>query len=294
MNTYVFQDDDMARELMNLAKKRNMEVVLLKDPDEIDCTKKFIVLNSDNGNHHRTLQILKKCSQIDGCFLIDDHDDITLGQLEFESTGQANWVEHVLKLNLCKMVFVGQRYWAWHLTFRSSSYIGLFRNNLHRYRPISSIYFVCFMEKNTLLCCDKRTFAEIISYFEHIQDAENIERVFILNEEVASIKEKMRKDKVDIYTRDELLWKEQSKPFENLYPVFLVKWKEVPINKLPLENVYISIDLDVLLKTSRICSIIKQIGRSFNIVGADIYGYGVDWLQKTDEIYEALIKTVLM
>jgi hypothetical protein len=59
MNTYVFQDDDETRELMNLAKQRNMEVVLVSRPEEIEFTDKFVVLNSSNENHHRTLRVLK-------------------------------------------------------------------------------------------------------------------------------------------------------------------------------------------------------------------------------------------
>jgi len=289
--TYIYQDDGAARELGKLVEKHKLDWVPLRSPDEIDCGDRFIVLNSSNGKHHRTLAALKKCTQIDGCFLIDEHDDITLGNMTFENPGQGNWVEHVLKLNLCKVVFVGQHYWAHKLIFRGSNYSGLLRTNLHRYK-LDSIYFVCFLERNTLVYCDKKTFSRITPKLKNIQDIETIEKIYVLDEEIANIEDKLKKVKINVFSRDELIW-ETSKMFEYLYPVFLIKWRKTKISDLPLKNVYISIDLDVLLDLSKICSAIKEIGRNFNIVAADIYGNGVDWLKKTNAIYEVLTNLLI-
>jgi hypothetical protein len=88
--------------------------------------------------------------------------------------GPENWIEHVLKIKLCNVVFVGQNYWAHKLILRGSNYVGLLRNNLHRYK-LDSIYFVYFRDKNTLLYCDKRTFSLIIPNLKYIQEIEAIE-----------------------------------------------------------------------------------------------------------------------
>ena len=287
MKTYIFRDDSRIAELNDLVKKRGVEVIYLKQPEEIDCTERFVVLNSDDKNHHRTLEILKNCNLIDGLFLLDEHDDITLGQMVFEDPGQGNWVEHVLRNNLCKVVFVWQDYWSTKLSFRGSDYVGLLRTNLHRYK-LDSVYFTCFRKKNTLLYCDKKTFRLIVPDLRHIQDIEAIEKIYILDEEVGNIGCELREDKVDIFSRNELIW-ETHRMFEYLYPVFLIKWKDIEISELPLKDVYISVDLDVTLETAKICSFVEKVRRGFNVVGADIYGvWSMDWLQKMTRIYDEM------
>jgi len=308
VETYFFEDDLLAKALANYIGRRN--VIQIKPFNKIDFSKKFIVLNGSNYEHHRTLEILKNISGIDGYFHIDNHDDIQLGSSSSTKVGSANWVGHLLSQLELKVVFVGQRYWTHHLNFRGREYVGLFRNNLNKYRPISSIYFICSNE-DFLVWCDKRTLAKLTSSLNEIVFANNIERVYVLDELLELMKRETYSNKVNVYTKHELIWHEESEAFQSMYPVFLIEWKKIGIDKLPLKNVYVSIDLDVLKRdlietdTSSETSIfdlqdltkvITEIRKKYNIVGADICGLSYKEKRSMliiNKIYRSLMESML-
>lgn len=138
-DVYYFAKDKIASDSVRFfTKRQNINAKKARDPSEIDYTRKFIIINSSNVKHHRTLCVLKNIRSLDGYFHIDDHDDVGLGAVVRSGIGPANWVENVFEMGL-RVIFVGQQYWKHTLFFRGFEYSGLYRNNLHKY-PFSNVF----------------------------------------------------------------------------------------------------------------------------------------------------------
>ena len=61
-----------------IVKKLLFNGIHVKPQSDINYQIPFMIINGSNENHHRTYRHVKKVSDIDGYFHIDNHDDIAL------------------------------------------------------------------------------------------------------------------------------------------------------------------------------------------------------------------------
>lgn len=266
----------------------------------IDYSKPFIFINGSNTHHNRTLEFVRPLIHVDGYVHVDNHDDIAI--LSGGSRlGSANFVESILALGKV-VIFVGQNYWSHEVVFRGEKQIMLLRNNLCRYKPLRNIYFLS--RHGSLVFCPMNAFDQSCSVITDALSSFNIQRIFLLDECASKIP---LSNKIELYRRDDLQWNPN---FPELYPAFILKWRGYNFANPSLNEVYVSIDLDVLkvgyvecdwqdnsstLSVSDVIKIINQISQKSKIVAADICGAAnchKSTLRLMTLLYECLRKSI--
>lgn len=291
---YFQEDEDATRLAKSFSSRYGIEVA---PSSQIDYSRPFFLINGSYEYHQRTLQIVRNLHKVEGYVHIDDHDDIGLVPSDTTSPdyeyGQANFVEGILALGK-KVVYVGQRYWSNYLVFRRRLYIGLMRQNLARYKPIDSIYFIR-EGAPVVFHCGKALLHLILPVLGELLSSGDTEAVYVAEDSVDKIPREHR-EKFQTFKPEEVtVFNYDGTPIgaENEYynPVFLMFRKTCTFQTLPIRDAYVSIDMDVVPGSPLEIvdgSIRALLRNEVNIVGVDICG-----LNPNDELSFAILKRVL-
>jgi len=298
VQTCFYEGDKLSKSTAEYIGKSAQSIV--KPHTSVDYAKPFIFINGSNEHHNRTLEFVRHLPNIDGYIHIDHHDDIAISS-NGSGAGPASFVESILSLGKI-VIFVGQRYWSHKIWFKGKKRTMLLRNNLQRYRPLHNIFF---LEKNgQYIFCPSNIIDKNFSIIKSALESPNIEKVFLLEEYSSKIDVS---GKIEIFSRRDLRWKTS---FPELYPALVLKWRGCRFNSFNLDEVYISIDLDVLkaglvecdwqnslsaLTVEQIVQNLKQISRRSKVFAGDICGiasYHKATLRTIGIIYESLRKSI--
>ena len=259
---------------------------------EIDFSRPFFVINGDYSFHDRTLDVVRNMPDVQGYVHVDNHDDIGLMPSDPENVGPANFVERILALGK-KVAYVGQRYWSFRLLFSGRLYTGLMRNNLLRYKPIDSIYFIPDAEPFAIFYYDDLP-RLIVPALGDIIPSRDTQAVYVSEAKIDQIPKeyagkigRFRPEEVTLFLRDGTPMKTSDKA----QPIFLLLRKMYTFENLPVKNTFLSIDMDITeeLPLRTVYDTVGNIARSpIEIAGGDIYG-----LNPNDPVSPIIVKKVL-
>ena len=287
---YYFEDDEDAEKI---AKTFEGEYGVKAAPSsEIDYSRPFFIINGDYSFHHRTLDVVRNLPNVQGYIHVDQHDDIGLMASDPESVGPANFVERILALGK-KVVYVGQRYWSLRLLFRGRLFVGLMRNNIIRYKPIDSIYFVQDAEPFALWYYDDLP-RLVVPALGDIISSPDTEGVYVSQAQLDQIPDKFASKVSAFQPKDATLFQPDGSPVDpssGAIPTFLLFRKMFSFDNVPIRNAFLSIDMDVTeqLPLRFVFSTIGNIARSpIEVTGADIYG-----LRPSDPASPTILKKII-